>query len=58
LGKVIQFRPPHKAPKLVPKVRAGHCPRCGHKLDVHITHPDGTTSCAARGCLCRTRHPE
>ncbi|MGO9451938.1 MAG: hypothetical protein ACLQDV_13005 [Candidatus Binataceae bacterium] len=58
MGKVIQFRPPHRAPKLVPRIRAGYCSRCGHKLDVHITHPDGSTSCAARGCLCRTRHSE
>ncbi|HVA78951.1 MAG TPA: hypothetical protein VNF27_13695 [Candidatus Binataceae bacterium] len=58
MGKVIQFRPPKSQPKLVPRIRSGHCPKCLHKTDVHIVHPDGTVSCAARGCLCRTRHPE
>jgi len=31
------------------------CPRCPHKLSVHIAHPNGAISCAARGCSCETR---
>ncbi len=57
MGKVIQFKPPRSAPKLVPRVRMGECPKCGHKLDVHVTHPNGAMSCAARGCLCRSNAP-
>lgn len=54
MGKVLQFRPPRPAPKLVQRTRTGECPKCGHKLDVHVTHPNGALSCAARGCLCHT----
>jgi len=28
---------------------------CGHKANVHIRHPNGVISCAARGCRCETR---
>ncbi len=55
MGKVIQFKPPRPVPKLVPRIRGGACPRCHHKMDIHITHPDGSSSCAARGCPCHTR---
>ena len=55
LGKVIQFKPPRTGPKLVPRVRVGECPKCGHKMDVHIAHPNGVMACAARGCTCRTQ---
>jgi hypothetical protein len=58
LGKLIQFKPPRTQPKLVPRERSGACPRCNHKFDVHIKHPDGSTTCAARGCACRTRPPQ
>jgi hypothetical protein len=56
LGKVIQFKPPRTQPKLVPRPpRTGDCDHCHHKMDVHITHPDGSMSCAARGCSCQLR---
>ena len=49
LGKVIQFKPPRTGPKLVPRQRTGECPKCGHKMDVHIAHPNGVMSlCGAR----------
>jgi hypothetical protein len=56
MGKVLQFRPSRPTPRLVP--RPGQkCPKCNHKMDVHITHPNGVTSCAARGCFCRIPAP-
>ncbi|MGB8413740.1 MAG: hypothetical protein WCE23_13040 [Candidatus Binatus sp.] len=55
MGKVIQFKPPRTPPKLVPRPRTGDCDHCHHKMDVHITHPDGSMSCAARGCTCQLR---
>jgi hypothetical protein len=56
MGKVIQFRPSRPTPRLVP--RPGQkCSKCNHKMDVHITHPNGVTSCAARGCFCRIPAP-
>ncbi len=51
MGKVLQFKPPRTGPKLVQRARTGECPKCGHKLDVHIAHPNGVMACAARGCL-------
>jgi len=57
VGKVLQFRPPRPTPKLVPRVRTGECAKCGHKMDVHVTHPNGALTCAARKCLCRTAPP-
>ncbi|HYB92045.1 MAG TPA: hypothetical protein VEC38_13500 [Candidatus Binataceae bacterium] len=55
MGKVIQFKPPRPQPRLVPREHSGQCARCRHKMDVHIAHPDGSMSCAARGCPCRIR---
>ena len=55
MGKVLQFKPPRTTPKLVPRPKTGECPKCGHKMDVHVGHPNGVLACAARGCLCRTQ---
>jgi hypothetical protein len=57
MGKVIQFRPPRTTPRLVPRPGIQKCPKCNHKMDVHVTHPNGVITCAARGCLCRTTTP-
>ncbi|HYA35713.1 MAG TPA: hypothetical protein VEF03_08830 [Candidatus Binataceae bacterium] len=54
MGKVIRLKPPGSGPKLVQGPRRV-CPHCRHNLNVHITHPDGTMSCAARGCPCKSR---
>ncbi len=54
MGKVLQFRPPRPVPRLVPRASDPKCPRCNHKMEVHITHPNGVTNCAARGCPCRS----
>jgi hypothetical protein len=54
MGKVLQFRPPRPTPKLVQRTRTGECLKCGHKLDVHTTHPNGALSCAVPRCLCHT----
>jgi hypothetical protein len=55
MGKVIQFKPPRPALKAMPRIHGGECPKCHHKMNVHITHPNGVISCAARGCLCESR---
>ncbi|MGH7813244.1 MAG: hypothetical protein ACREQI_04490 [Candidatus Binataceae bacterium] len=55
MGKVLSFKPPRPRPKLVPKPRAGECYRCHHKMEIHVTHPDGSISCSARGCGCHIR---
>ncbi len=59
MAKVIQFRTPRPQPvRLEPRERDGTCDKCNHKMNVHVTHPDGTTSCAARGCTCESRQGE
>ena len=55
MGKLIQFRPLRAVPKPNPRAAADECPRCHHKRNVHITHPNGVISCAARGCDCEIR---
>lgn len=55
MGKVIQFRPLRIVNKPEARTRSDNCPRCLHKLTVHITHPNGVISCAARGCTCERR---
>ncbi|MFZ0889924.1 MAG: hypothetical protein WA005_15870 [Candidatus Binataceae bacterium] len=55
MGKVIQFRPPRPQLRAVPRAPGGNCPKCHHKMNVHITHPNGVISCAARGCPCEMR---
>ena len=55
MAKVLQFKPRRNGLRLEPKPSTGECPRCQHKLNVHITHPGGGSSCAARGCRCETR---
>ncbi len=53
MGKVIQLKPRRRPIRLEVRDRAGgECENCGHKLNVHITHPDGSVSCAARACGC------
>jgi uncharacterized paraquat-inducible protein A len=54
LGKVIPFKARRPSPKLVPRAKAAECPRCHHRMDVHVTHPNGSMTCAARGCPCYT----
>jgi hypothetical protein len=55
MGKVLQFRPPRPQLKAVPRTQGTACLKCHHKMNVHITHPNGVTSCSARGCPCETR---
>ncbi len=55
MGKVLQFKPPRPQLKAVPRTHTDECPKCRHKMNVHITHPNGVTSCSARGCPCETR---
>jgi hypothetical protein len=54
-AKVLPFRPRRARLRLEPKSPNGECPNCQHKLNVHIQHPNGGVSCAARGCRCETR---
>ncbi|HTW86749.1 MAG TPA: hypothetical protein VMV15_13520 [Candidatus Binataceae bacterium] len=54
MGKVIPFKAPRPSPKLVPRSKAAECPKCHHRMDVHVTHPNGSMTCAARGCPCYT----
>ena len=55
LAKVLQFKQKHGGLRLEPKLGPAECPHCQHKMNVHITHPSGGMSCAARGCRCETR---
>ncbi len=55
MGKVLPFKPKRNGLRLEPKPGIGECPICQHKLNVHIQHPNGGVSCAARGCRCETR---
>ncbi|HVN29947.1 MAG TPA: hypothetical protein VMT64_15730 [Candidatus Binataceae bacterium] len=54
-AKVLPFKPRRARLRLEPKASGGDCPNCQHKLNVHIQHPNGGVSCAARGCRCETR---
>lgn len=58
MGKVVKFEPvrtgrAHREDGGVTVAR-DRCPRCGHRFDVHIRHPDGILACAARGCGCQS----
>jgi hypothetical protein len=53
MGKVIQL-PPRRPARLEPEASAAAC-ACGHKANVHIRHPNGVISCAARNCRCESR---
>jgi transcription elongation factor Elf1 len=55
VAKIIQFKPKRATLRLEPRPGSGNCPHCHHKMNVHITHPNGVSSCAARGCRCETR---
>jgi hypothetical protein len=57
VAKVIQFRTKPQAVRLGPRQRDGACDKCKHKMNVHVTHPDGSMSCAARGCGCQSKAP-
>jgi len=54
MGKVIAFPPRRTVVKPAPVQAPDTCP-CGHKANVHIRHPNGVISCAARNCRCETR---
>jgi hypothetical protein len=54
MAKIIQFKPCRVELDPEPKVGADDCPHCRHKFNVHVTHPSGGMSCAARGCRCET----
>ncbi len=53
MGKVILFPPRRDAAK--PDAPPDGACACGHKPNVHIRHPNGVISCAARNCRCETR---
>jgi hypothetical protein len=55
LGKLLQFKPRRTILKLLPRLRMGACPKCGHKKAVHVIHPSGMLACEARRCLCRIK---
>ncbi len=54
MAKVITFPPRRPAPKATADQAPEVC-ACGHKSNVHIRHPNGVISCAARNCRCESR---
>jgi hypothetical protein len=52
VGKLLLFKPSRSGPKLRIPYKAAACLKCQHKMDIHISHPEGVWACGARGCLC------